>query len=182
MNWLYEQPMPILLMGGVLVAALFVGYVKTGHRALIAAVVLAIALVIGLLMLERMVVTDREQVEDVLRTIAADVERNDIDGALRYVLPTAPGVEHARSELKRIRFEEVNIKPNLEIELFPDRAPPTAEARFNVVVVASSPQMGFGADRYPRYVEVTFVKEGDRWMVRDYAHYEPTRGMRVEQE
>jgi hypothetical protein len=88
-------------------------------------------------------------------------------------------VPHANAELRRIRFEEVDIKRNLEIELFPDRGPPEAEARFNVVVVADA---GAGMRHYPRYVEATFRKEGDRWLVIDYFHDEPTRSMRIDRE
>ncbi len=176
MTWLLEQPLPTLVMGVVLAAALIMGFLKTGQKSLLFATLAVVALAVGLLIAERMVVTDREQVEQVLFEIAQAVERNDMDGALRHVSPDAPGVEHARSELGRIQFQEVDIKPNLEIQVAPDRIPATAEARFNVVVTAN---VGLGVSRYPRYVEVTFEKQGDRWVVRDYSHYEPTRGMKT---
>lgn len=174
-----EQPLPILMMGAVVVIALAVGFIKTGQRSLLLALAAAALILIGLLALERFVVTDREQVEAVLFQIADAVERNEIDEALQHVSPDAPGVSHVRGELGRIHFHEVDIKPNLKIDVYPDRTPPTAEARFNVVVEISSPQLQIGAERYPRYVEVSFLKQGDAWVVRDYSHYEPTRGMKT---
>jgi hypothetical protein len=178
MTWLYEDPLPIIVMSAILCVALAVGFIKTGQRWLLAALAAVFVLAIALLAIERAVVTDREQVEEVLFTIAEAVERNDIDEALRHVSPNAPGIHHANVELRRINFREVDIKPNLEIEVFADQIPPTAETRFNVVVIAD---VGLGgADRYPRYVEATFVKDGDRWRVNDYQHFEPTRGMRSE--
>jgi hypothetical protein len=106
------------------------------------------------------------------------VERNDIEAALNHVSPNAPGVHRAKTELRRINFREVDIKSNLEIDISPESSPPTAEVRFNVVVIAD---VGIGGvDRYPRYVEAKFIKDGDRWLVDDYEHYEPTRGMRSE--
>jgi hypothetical protein len=178
MTWFFEDPLPIVVMCAILGVALAVGFIKTGQRWLLAAVVAIVVLAIALLAIERAVVTDREHVEKVLFTIADAVERNDIDEALRHISPDAPGVQHANIELRRINFREVDIKPNLEIEVFPDQAVPTAQTRFNVVVVAD---VGLGgADRYPRFVEATFVKDGDRWLVIDYQHYEPTRGMRSE--
>ena len=178
MTWIFEEPLPIVVISAVLGVALAIGFVKTGQKWLLVALAAVVVLAIALLALERSVVTDREQVEQVLFQIAKAVEQNDIDQALRHISPDAPGVDHANSELRKINFREVDIKPNLEIEVFADRTPPTAQTRFNVVVVADA---GFGGtDRYPRFVEATFVKEGDRWLVSDYAHYEPTRGMRSE--
>jgi hypothetical protein len=176
MTWLLEDSLPVIVMGVILIAALAVGFIKTGSRAPLYGLAFVILLLIGLVLLERMVVTDREQVEDVLFTIAKAVERNDIDEAIRHISPEAPGVQHADRELRRVNFREVDIKPNLEIEVFADRSPPTAEARFNVVVVGD---IGGGPQRYPRYVEVTFEKQGERWVARDYQHYEPTHSMRI---
>ncbi|MBW3597224.1 MAG: hypothetical protein KY475_08110 [Planctomycetes bacterium] len=179
MTWLVEQSLPILVMGGIVVIALAVGYVKTGQRGLLAAVLAAVVILIALIAVERWVVTDREQVEEVLFEIAAAVERNDIDGALSHISPRAAGVHHASTELRRVEFQDVDIKPNLEIEVFPERSPPTAEARFNVMVILTVPELQLHNERYPRYVEVTFVKDGDRWLVQDYQHYNPTRGMQA---
>jgi hypothetical protein len=179
MTWLIEDPLPIMVMGVILGVIVAVGFIKTGQRWLIAALAGVVLLAIAVLAIEQMVVTDREEVELVLFEIAAAVERNDIDAALLHISPDAPGVHRANTELRRITFREVDIKPNLEIEVFPDRTPPEAQTRFNVVVIADV-GIGGGADRYPRYVEATFVKEGERWVVRDYDHYEPTRGMRSE--
>jgi hypothetical protein len=179
MTWLYEEPLPIIVISAILCVALAVGFLKTGQKWLLVAVAAVVILAIAVLAIERAVVTDREQVEEVLFTIAAAVERNDIDEALSHALPDSPAVHRAQTDLlRRIDFKAVKIKPNLEIEVLPDTSPLTAETRFNVVVIADA---GFGGtDHYPRYVEATFVKDGDRWLVHNYDHYEPTRGMRSE--
>jgi hypothetical protein len=178
MTWIYEEPLPILVMSAVLCVALSVGFIKTGQKWLLFALAAVVVLTVALLAIERAVVTDREQVEDVLRQIAAAVERNDIDEAMQHFLRDPPAKLQADSDyLKKITFREVSIKPNLEIIIFPGTAPLRAETRFNVTVVADA-GWGDGPRHYPRYVEATFIKQGDRWIVHDYQHFEPTRGMR----
>ncbi len=178
MIWLTEDPLPLLLIGALSTAILASGWLYTGSRWLLAAAITAIGLTVAAVLVERWIVTDREQVTATLYEIAAAVERNDIDGALQYAYSRAPRIrEQANTELRLYRFSEVNIKRNLRVEVFPDERPPMAKAEFNVVVVLTTRDGLITNRRIPRYVEVTFYKEADgRWGVANYNHFDPRRG------
>jgi hypothetical protein len=183
METLYENPWPAVLFGGLIVAILGSGWIQTGKRWLLALMGLAILLTVGAVMLERVVVTDREAVRATLFEIAELVEQNRIDDALAYVHSGSPQVrQQVNGELPAFDFVSVDIKRNLEIEVFPEYDPPEARAEFNVMVVLNSRNGAFGETRVPRFVEVTMYREADgRWTVGGYAHYDPRRGWTIEQ-
>ena len=180
MTWLFENPVPTVLMGAFSLAILIGGWLKTGWRSLIVAMVGVVALTVGLVVLEHFVVTDREQVDLTLREIAALVERNDIDGALKHVHSSGQRIRDAASgELRGYKFAKVSITSTPEIKLRPARNPTEAVAEFNVVVVVSESTGTFTDIRAPRFVSVTFLKEDGQWRVSDYKHDEPMTGMRL---
>jgi hypothetical protein len=133
--------------------------------------------------LERVVVTDREQITATLHEIADAVRRNDVETALGYVYSGAPQVRsQAAAELARYEFTEVDIKRNLEIEVFPKANPPRAVAEFNVTVQLSIRDTLYTNRRIPRWVQATFYQEADgTWRVGGYQHDEPTRGYRIDE-
>jgi hypothetical protein len=184
MTLLLEDPVPAMIIGGLTAAILGGGWIQTGRKWLIYLMVAVILLTVGAVIMERMVVTDREQITATLHQIAALVERNDVDAAVDYAYSGTPEVRSAaEAELARYEFSDVDIKSNLEVEVFPDEKPPRAVAEFNVTAQLSTKggQFQISDRRIPRYVEVTFYKEDNgAWRVGGYAHHEPTRGFRVD--
>ncbi len=85
MTWILEEPTYIIILGVVLVLFLGFALLQTGYRFLLHALLGVIALTIGLLVLENLVQTDKEQVEAALETMARDVETNELDLILRHV-------------------------------------------------------------------------------------------------
>jgi hypothetical protein len=179
MDWILENPLPSVLIGGLTAAMLGSGWLRTGQKWLLALTIAAILLTVGAVFLERIVVTDREQITVTLHEIADLAERNEIEAALEYAYSGTPEVrDHASAELPQYKFQKIDIKRNLRIEVFPDHIPPKAEATFNVLVVLNTRD---GPIRILRYVEVTFFKEEDgQWRVGDYSHYEPRRAFTVD--
>jgi hypothetical protein len=184
MTWLTENPFPVLLIGSLTTAILAGGWLRTGSKWLLFAVIAAIAVTVGLVLAERWIVTDREQVTQTLHDLAAVVERNEVATALNYAYSKAPAVRNqAANELPLYRFSEVNIKSNLKVEVFPKLDPPMATAEFNVVVVLTTRDGLITNRRIPRYLEVTFYKEdGGQWRVGAYNHFDPRRGFTVDPE
>lgn len=178
---LLENPLPALLIGSLTTVILAGGWLRTGSQWLLAAIIAAIVLTIGAVLVERFVVTDREQVTQTLFDIAALVERNQVKEVLEYAYPKTPAVRsQAAAELPLYRFSEVDIKSNLEVSVFPQRKPPMATAEFNVVVVLSTREGLINNRRIPRYVEATFYKDDDgQWRVGAYSHFDPRRGWTV---
>ena len=184
MTLLLENPVPAMIVGGLTAAILGGGWLQTGRKWLLYLMVAAILLTVGAVIMERTVVTDREQITVTLHQIAALVERNEVDAAVDYVYSGAPEVRSAaEAELARYEFSAVDIKRNLEIQVYPDEKPPRAVAEFNVTVQLSTRggQFQITDRRIPRYVEVTFYQEENgAWRVGAYAHDEPTRGYRID--
>jgi len=174
MDWILENPVPSVLIGGLTAAMLGSGWLRTGRNWLLCLTIAAILLTVGAVVLERIVLTDRERIAVTIHEIADLVEQNEIDAALEYAYSGSPEVRnHGSSELRQYDFHEVDIKHNLRIEVFPDHIPPKAEATFNVLVVITTRD---GPFRALRFVEVTFFKEEDgQWRVGAYSHHEPRR-------
>ena len=180
MTWLFENPIPIVLIGAFSLAILIGGWLKTGSKSLVVAMVVVVALTLALVLVEHLIVTDREQVDLTLREIAALVERNDIDAALKHVHSGGQRIRDAASgELRNYTFAKVSITSTPEIKLLPARNPTQAVAEFNIVAVVSESTGTFTGVRAARFVSVTFRKEDGQWRVWEYNHDEPTAGMRI---
>lgn len=178
MIWLTEKPLVIVLMG-VTTAIVFGGlWMQTGRKSALYALLGALLATGALLVLERFIVTDREQIDILLHQAAREVERNDLEALFRHTHSRAEWIrQQARAELPRYVFENVSIKSNLEITVRADRRPPTARARFNAVVTLSEREGLIHDRRIPRYVVVDFEKEDDAWRVVGYEHHDPSRGL-----
>jgi hypothetical protein len=180
METLLENPLPAILIGGPTALLLAAIWLKTGSRWLLGLLLGVLAITLLLVLVEKFVVTDREQITATLYRIAELVEQNDFDAAVEYAHSDSELVRgEALAELANYEFSLVDIKHNLEIQVFPDETVPRAEADFNVVVVVSKKNSVFTDQRVPRFVEVTFHQEDDgAWRVAGYRHYEPYRGFR----
>jgi hypothetical protein len=173
MTWIVEEPLYIAILGVVTLAFLAFAWTQTGYRWLLHATLGVAAFTVGLLLLERWVETEPEQIEATLRRIARDVERNDLDAILSHVYSGATEtLARARSEFPRYSFRVVNIKRNVEVQLQAGAEPPAADVTFNVVVDVTerSSEIPY---HVPRFVHVTLRKEDGRWKVATYSHDEP---------
>lgn len=172
MTWLVEEPVYIAILGIITIAFLVFAWMQTGYRWMMHATLAVVALTIGLLLLENLVETDKEQVEAELHRIARDVETNDLDKILPHVYSGAPEtLAEARAEFPRYTVSDVNIKRNLEIEIIEGESPPKAEVSFSVTVHVRDRRSG-GTDygTIPRFVRATLRKEAGRWKVAAYRH------------
>ena len=184
MGWLLEKPLFIVAIG-LLTSALLGGFwLQTGRKPLVYALALVVSLTCALVLLERAVETDREQIEATLEQISRDVERNDLDAVLRYLDPTATEIRRrAAAEFARFEFQRVSIKQNLEISIQADQQPAAATATFNVVVVLSE-RSGLHRERSgmreeiraPQFIMLNLRKEEGTWQVTDFDHQPPQAG------
>ena len=168
MTWLVEDPTLILTAGLLIELLLGVALFQTGRGAILAAMVGVLLGVAGLLIVERVVVTDRERVAQVLdeaveAAIAGDVQR---------VLDTlSPNATEARNRLERVlqRYEVRDVKLR-QMRIVVERRvdPPLAEATFRAVVSGRD-----RAGRLPREtmvgrVTVELRLEDGQWCVVDF--------------
>ncbi|MDX1945479.1 MAG: hypothetical protein SFU86_08720 [Pirellulaceae bacterium] len=183
MNWLFDQPIYIALGGIVFGFLAGVLWSSTGSKAWLAALGVVIAITAGLLITERLVVTDREAIRQTLAEIARDVQSNDVAKVVRHIAPDRPDMAiRARTEMPNYRFTECRVTKVHGIDVNERANPRTALVEFNVVVAGSFRQGGMEASgNYPRWVRLHLVKDkAGQWLVYDYEHAEPHRMLLAE--
>ncbi len=163
-----ESPWPVLLIGIAVEAVLAVLLLRTGQGRFLWAMLGVAALTLAGLLVERLVVTEREEVTDTLDACVAAVEANDLNRLLNYVSPTATQTRaDARFVLGRALFETVWIS-NLEITINRLTSPPTAKAKFKAWVTGRDRLGEIPYRSEPIAVTVTLRKEKGHWLVADY--------------
>lgn len=179
MNWLLEQTWTIGLAGAVLALMLAGGWIQTGRRVLLIVGILAVALTVALLAISVSVTTPREHVRQTLFEIAQAVESNETQQLLAYVSEQRPDVrDRAAREMPLYRFEMVKITNIHEITVDTQTSPPTAEAKFNIVVTGGTKNGMITGQRHPFYVELLLLREGPQWKVASYRYDDPTYSLR----
>ncbi|MEQ8790202.1 MAG: hypothetical protein RIC55_28155 [Pirellulaceae bacterium] len=181
MNWLLESTLErnlalLALAAGAVVLA--VTWMRSGKRLWLIASVVVGAVVALTVLAGQLFVTPREEVEQTLRTIAADVQNNDLQAVLSHIHSSRDDIRlRAQAEMPRYRFEEVRINSIKEITADGSGDPPTAEAQFYVGVHGDfgGGEVGevYGDRGLTRFVILKFEKEGDAWKVIDYEHRAP---------
>jgi hypothetical protein len=178
MSVIFEEPVLPVVLGIITAIILGFAWLQTGRKQFIYGLVAVIAMIIALVVVERMVVTDREAIDSLLRQGAKAVERNDLPGVLRLVHSQAPDIRaQAEAEFPKYRFERVSIKNNLKITIDQSKTPTEAEATFNVVVVGSDREGTIEHQQVPRYVIINLRKDGDAWRIYSYEHRNPAEGL-----
>jgi len=179
MRWLFENPWPLSVICALLIAMLIGGFLQTQRKWLLLVACGLAMFVAFLFVVEKIVVTPREEVARTLYEIAADLQVNNIDGVVRHFASTAPELERdARARLRGMTLEQVKIKRNLTIEVTPSSNPHLATARFNCVVVGSDKSGLMGKRRGAFFFDVDFRKEQGNWRVASYEMKDPRAGMR----
>jgi hypothetical protein len=177
MNWLWEQPLVIVLVGVGTLAVLGSAWALTGRRELLWALAAAAVLLGTGLVVERLVVTDREAIQQTLLKIARDVQSNNLRAVTQHIAQRAPQLrQKVTAEMPRYHFEECRITRVHLIEVDAQARPRTARVEFNVVASGSFREDGFELHdaQVPRWVCLYLVREEDgRWTVEDYEHAPP---------
>jgi hypothetical protein len=167
MTAIFESPLPVILIGLFAEALLAVVFLNTRKGAILAAMGGVLAFVLVGVLVEHLVVTEREQVEAALYGGAQALEHNDRDAVMSYISPEA---ETLRS---RVHAEwpdayvitQVKIR-NLQIKTNHLTSPPTAQARFDAVIYGYFRNIT-SESPYPIDVNMEFRQEDGRWLVDD---------------
>ena len=181
MNLLLEQPLAIVIVGVVLGLVAGTAWTSTGRKGWLIGLGLVVVLTIAGLIVERLVVTDREAIEATLAEIARDVQSNDLRAVLRHVSSNNPELQQkAEAEMPNYRFDECRVTKIFQLDIDASAEPRSALVEFNVIASGSFQQGGVElADRgVPRRVLLQMVREKDgRWRVQDYAHSSPLENL-----
>lgn len=174
--WPLDQPLVIVLIGiaaGVVVGGL---WTASGRQELLYALGAVVALTTVWLIVERLVVTDREAIAQTLAEIARDVENNDLNRLVKHIAKGNPSlVARAKAEMPNYDFSECRVTKIHNTDVDASAEPRSAKVQFNVVASGTFRQGGLEvSDTVPRWVELQMVREEDgRWRVIDYQHAEP---------
>ena len=168
--WFLESPIPALALGSVVFAGLAVGLLQTGNRKFLYGLVMIALLTVGGILIERTVVTPREEVGSMLNALAADLESNDANAVVQHVSSTSKSLrDEAVRLLGEIVVDSAVVKRNLEVDVHQT----AAEARFNGVIVATDKSGVVRRQLYPRFFVLKLRKEDGQWRVSQYEHHPP---------
>ena len=180
MDWLFEQPLIIVVLGMLLILALGAAWSASGRKELLWGLGAALALLIAGLITERMVVTDREAIDATLEQIARDVKGNNRRALMRHIYSGAPKLKQkAEAELPNYEFTECRITRIFSRDIDRLAEPRSAIVEFNIVAGGNFTYEGisFSDSNIPRWVKLHLVREKDgRWTVQEYIHDDPQRG------
>lgn len=163
MNELMEQPFWIIAVGIITVLILGSGLLKTGQSSLLYALIVAVLAFGGLLATERLVETDREQIQKMIRQVARHVEREEIDAVLEWIHSKAEATRAgAQSVIPRYEFAVARVTKFRELKV---NSPTTATAEFTVRLEGRT--AGGSEPNTPAIliVVVDLKKEGELWKV-----------------
>lgn len=178
MNWLFEDPWPVIWIAGAVIALLSVGYYHSRHRGVLAAIIGVLFLASACLLVEQLVVTEREQVEQTLREGAAAVKRNDLAAVLALIAPEATAMRSSvQTILPTLDVTDAGVGGDLKIEIQHAGPQPTATAAFTGRITINSRTSGerLPHETYFRHFTVQLRKEGDRWLMTGYEANDPPR-------
>ncbi len=165
MSWLFENPTLVLTVGGIAAAVVLIAFFQSGRGIWLVWLAAVLVVVAALWGLERIVVTDREQIENTFYTAAASLEAGDTEAVLEHVAPNATSLRsEIASRMRSTRFEEARIT-DLAIEFSdPQRTAAQARAsgRLSIQSTGGLHLQPFGRVRF------ALVKDGDRWLFTAY--------------
>lgn len=110
MTWLLESPLTIVAVGGLLVAVLVVMWQQNDERKLLYAAGAALLATLGMVGVERYVVTESEELTAAVHAIEAALEANDPVALTACLSPGVPELgDEARRALKVVHVTGVVI-------------------------------------------------------------------------
>jgi hypothetical protein len=173
MTYFTEDSLWMIFAGIAVEAVLGVILFRTGRgTALWAMIGVALLVVLGVAV-ERLIVTEKEEVEYALDDIAAALDANDLNRVLAFI---SPADKKSRSEAAwamdrcEIRGTTVLGLQVIVNELF---IPHTAQARFRGIIRYRDRKNEIPYNSYASDFSVSFRKEGDRWIVTGYETSQP---------
>jgi divalent metal cation (Fe/Co/Zn/Cd) transporter len=131
MNWLFDRPVYVAILGVGFSVPIAIAWVMSGRKEVLYVLAAAFALFVALLIMERVVITDREAVETTVQQIARDVQANNLQAVQRHVHSAAPLLQQrVQKELPNYVFTECRITSQPEIEVNAKDQPRSAKVSF----------------------------------------------------
>lgn len=176
MTTLVENPFPIILVGVLAMAVCAAALVRTGRGIFLVAIGAIALLTAAGVAFEKLVVTQREEVEQVVDAAAAAVRANQLEGVLDHLSPDAGRARDLiRWAFSRATFEDVRLT-RLEIRVINTASPPLAKAEITGYVRCRDRLGEYPYDAVPIDGTLEFRKIDSRWLVTGYEMRQDPRG------
>ncbi len=174
MYWLTENAFQPMMWGLLTVfAAGAFGFVLR-KRILIVISLVVLAITIGLVVTEQLIVTDSEQLVAEVNSVAAAITRNDQAAVLACISPKNENlINEIKNKMPKIDFKSVSVNGLTPPEIDMESIPPTAQLRFNSRVSADATRFSQIGASGTAMVRVTLYYEktiGGEWRIVDYDH------------
>lgn len=179
MNSLLENPVGIGAIGLAIVGLLALVAMKLGEWKALYAAGAVLAATVSLIVVSVVVLTDREKITGSLYDLASALRANDHEQALSFLHPNAaPAIQRAKQDLASVNFHEARISSIRSIIINESSSPPTATSEFVGFIKATSDHYtgGFPASA-PRLFKLYWMRQQDRWLIRDYEHSDVRRAL-----
>jgi hypothetical protein len=173
MNWLAENALPIWMCGAVALTMAFIVYWQTRANGALLGILGVIVATAALLLTNRLIETPREAVERTLYSLAATVEANDVQGALRFLAPSADAElrNDIETQLPLVRIEYARIIGAPQIDV--DDGGNTAIVRCRGIIIGKQKSDGMKiGDGGKEPITTNWVRRSDRWLVEGYVSQE----------
>lgn len=177
MSVVLENPVPIYAVGAVLSTLCGLAFLARRNLPSLLALVGVVGATLLLVLVERIVVTPREEVEEAVANLLYAIEANDLPTVVAAIDPAATGI---RSDAETL-MPMVNVTDtgatSLRVDIDTTDKPPRAVAMFRGKVDGihkGSGQRVF----YFEEVRLSWVERDGRWLVEDYRVH--TDGMPID--
>ncbi len=163
---LLENPLPIYAVGAVLATVCGLAFLARRNLPSLFALIGVVVLTLLLVVVERVVVTEREQVEAALLQLMRDVEAGDMPAVLARI---DSGAAKMRNDVEKL-MPQAEIKDtgatSVRVEVDAERL--TATSRFRGKVDGVHRRRGMRVFFFDE-VEINWVKRGEQWLAEAYA-------------
>ncbi len=167
MNFLLENPLPIYATGAVLGTVCGLAFLARRNLPSLFALIGVVVLTLLLVLVERIVVTEREQVEATLQQLMANLETGEVPAVLALIDPAAaPMRADVEILMPQATIEDTGATA-VRVEVDADAKPLTATSRFRGRVDGIHRSSGMRLFFFDE-VEIIWVKRGDKWLAEAY--------------
>lgn len=172
MTTLLESPAPAIAIGGFLAVCALVVFLSRRTLGPLVALALVLALTGGMLVVERVVLTDREEVEAAVAGVLAAVEANDVEGVVRWIDPQDEAiVRDARALMPIVNVERARAMGGVAVDVQPGASTAQAQSKFRAMFNGTSREGGAPIGYFDD-VEISWERrEGGGWLIIGYTVY-----------
>ncbi len=174
-DFFFENSFRIVIFVAPLLAILFVSSKLFAKPKFIYWGIAGVVLLVVWVVVERLVVTDREYLDQSIYFMSDCVQRNDVNGLLEYVsVDSKQTYRRVQKEFPDYQFRSCNIVRRNDLQIDESKSPPRARIDFTVFVdLDATIRYGYNGPAQ-RNVVLEFEKEPDGiWRVVAFEHYDP---------